>query len=101
VRHNNPYRINNPDDFFEVGENSSHPELQDCRRVWKFGAYSFSTATELQKFFSDEGLNPKNYVMEPIIQRDFSKNLIIINIIEKWKARQKQKLRELRLEQAS
>ncbi len=99
MRHRNPYRISNPDDIFEVGENSSHPELQDCRRVWKMGGYTFSSATELEKFFRDEGLNPKGYVLEPVMHRDSAnaKNMIVINVIEKWKARQKQKLRELSL----
>ena len=99
MKHSNPYRINNPDDIFEVSENSSHPELRDCRRVWKFGGYTFRTATELEQFFRNEGLNPKGYVLEPVMHRESAnaKNMIVINVIEKWKARQKQKLRELSL----
>lgn len=83
MRHVNPYRIKNPQDIFEVGENSSHPELRDAKRLYVFGAYRFSTATELQKFFSSEGLNPKQYWMKPRLDRDAMGNKIIIEVVPK------------------
>lgn len=82
-RHINPHRVNDPSDIFEVGENSSHPELDDARRIWKFGAYTFNSATEVAKFFEQEGLNPRQYDMRPKSVREFSKNLIIIQIVPK------------------
>lgn len=96
MRHKNPYRVNDPDDIFEVSENSSHPELDDCRRIYRFGGYTFESATELQKFFESEGLDPKRYAIEPRMEREFAKNLITINVVEKWKSRNQQALRELK-----
>lgn len=98
MSHLNPYQINNPDDFLEVGENSSHPELQDAKRIWKLGGYTFTNATEVQKFFSDEGLDPRQYVMEPVLEKNTiaGKNRVIINIVEKWKSRNQHALKGMR-----
>lgn len=99
MKHSNPYKIHNPDDFFEVSENSSHPELQDAKRVWRFGGYTFLTATELKKFFEAEGLNPANYVQEPYFEKNVvgGKNRIIINVIERWKSRNEAAIRGVRM----
>lgn len=95
MRHSNPYRINNPDDIFEVSENSSHPELDDARRIYRLGGYTFQSATELQKFMEAEGLNPRNYAIEPVMEREFSKNMIIVNVVEKFKSRNQRALKRL------
>lgn len=100
MSHKNPYRINDPNDIFEMTENSSHPELADAKRIWRFGAYTFHSATELQKFFSDEGLSPQGYVAEPYFEKNTiaGKNRIIINIVEKWKSRNQQALKGMRID---
>lgn len=92
MKHVNPYRINDPDNIFEVGENSSHPELRDAKRLWKFKAYTFLSATELEKFFEAEGLNPSDYVLEPRMDRDVGHTKVIINVVEKSMSRNHQNL---------
>lgn len=82
-RHSNPYRINDPDNLLEVGENSSHPELGDARRIWKFHAYTFHSATEVENFFASEGLNLNHYEMRPKLHREFAKNLVVIDIVKR------------------
>jgi len=93
MKHRNPYAITNPDDIFEVSENSSHPELKDAKRIWRLGGYVFHSSTELHKFFTDEGLNPRNYVIEPVIQSDMGKNKITVNVVEKHNSRMHQRMR--------
>lgn len=98
MKHKNPYRVNDPNNLFEVGENSSHPELEDARRVYKFKAYSFNSATELEKFFMDEGLNPAHYTIEPVIKRNYEhgKSLIIINVVAKSESRNERAVKNAR-----
>ena len=95
MKHVNPYRINDPNNIFEVSENSSHPELGDADRIWRFGGYVFKSATEAQKFFNDEGLNPNHYDIEPIAKRLFHKNTIEINIVPKHMSRNERALRSI------
>ena len=95
MRHYNPYRIDDPNNIFDVGENSSHPELKDKVRVWRFKAYSFTSATELHKFFDNEGLNPKDYVLDPHIQKDIGGNKIFINVVHKSESRNYQNVRRM------
>lgn len=97
MKHVNPYRIRDPKDFFDVGSNSSHPELRDAKRIWKFGGYTFLNPEAVEQFFKDEGLDVKNYVIEPIMEQNViaGKNRIIINIVEKFKSRNYRALREL------
>lgn len=85
--------------IFEVGENSSHPELQDAERIWLFGGYTFRTATELEKFFANEGLDPKMYWMEPYSQTTYAgKRKILIKVVPKGLARSQRGLKELEFE---
>lgn len=93
ISHSNPYKINDPNNIFELGENSSHPELKDATRLWKFRAYTFTSATELEKFFSDEGLDSSKYVLEPFIQKDIGKNKIIINVVHRSESRNYNRVR--------
>jgi len=95
LKHVNPYRIKDPNNWLEVTENSSHHELDDAKRVWKFRAYSFTSATEVEKFFRDEGLILKDYVGEPKAHREYNKNLIIINIVPKSESRNHRALRSI------
>jgi hypothetical protein len=95
MKHVNPYRINDPDNIFEVGENSSHPELRDAKRIWRFGAYTFHSATEIQRFFADEGLDPRRYDIEPVAKRMFHNNMIEINVVPKHQSRNERALRGL------
>jgi hypothetical protein len=85
MKHNNPYRINDPTDLLEVGENSSHPELRDAKRYYTFGAYRFATATELERFFESEGLSRRDYWMRPVATRNAMGNEIKIEVIPKHK----------------
>lgn len=80
-KHLNPHRITDPNNIFEVGENSSHPELDDSIRIWKFKGHTFTSATEAAKFFEQEGLDPKHYDIRPRSQRDIGRNKITIEII--------------------
>jgi hypothetical protein len=95
MKHTNPYVINDPNNIFELGENSSHPELKDARRIWRFHSYVFSSATELAKFFDDEGLNPKNYVIEPELKSDMGKNMITINVVPKHQSRNLNRIKRM------
>lgn len=97
MRHSNPYKIHDPDNFLEVTANSSHPELQDARRIWKFHAYTFTNETEVAKFFESEGLNLKDYHYEPEYKKDNynGKHLIVINIKPKNQSFSKKRLRSL------
>lgn len=96
-RHINPYRINDPGNILEVAENSSHPELEDARRVYKFEGYSFNSATELQKFFEAEGIDIRRMTIEPVMRRNYEhgKTLIIVNVVPKHKSRNDEALRKI------
>lgn len=83
MKHINPYTINDPDNWAEVTENSSHPELNDARRVWRFGGYGWNNATDAIKFLEGEGLDPKRYTTKSKKVSEFAKNLIIIEIVPK------------------
>lgn len=93
MKHKNPYEIQDPDDLFELVENSSHPELKDSHRLFKFGAYTFKTATELKKFFESEGLDQNRYWFNASMHREAAKNKIVIEIVEKHRARSKKNLK--------
>lgn len=95
-RHLNPYRILDHKNWLEVSENSSHPELNDARRIWKFQAYTFTTATEVDKFFATEGLKLSDYATEPVWHKEYGKNLIIVNIVPKYLSRNERGLRSIR-----
>lgn len=77
MKHHNPYRINDHENIFEVTENSSHPELKDAKRLWIFGAYTFKSATELERFFKEEGLDPRHYWIAPQMEKDLAGKVII------------------------
>jgi hypothetical protein len=94
-RHVNPYRINDPTNIFEVGDNSSHPELDDKKRIWKFRGRRFNTATELEKYMRNEGLNPKAYWMKPYAVQEIGKKIIIIEIIERCSPEERSGVRNL------
>lgn len=96
MRHSNPYYIRDEKNWLEVTENSSHPELDDAKRIWKFYAYTFTSATEVDKFFSEEGLDRNKYTTESKSVREFHKNMIIINIVPKGTSRNDRGLRSLR-----
>lgn len=83
MMHVNPYRIQDHDNIFEESENSSHPEMGDGKRLWKFQAYTFETATELQKFMESEGLDPRRYETSPVRVKDAMGAKIFINIVPK------------------
>lgn len=83
-KHVNPYRIHDHTNLFEVGENSSHPEIQDSQRLWKFRAYTFKSATELEKFFKNEGLDPRRYWIAPRLEKDIGgRAKIIIEVTDR------------------
>lgn len=95
-RHVNPYRINDPHDLFEVSENSSHPELCDAKRIWKFRGRTFRSATEVQKYFDNEGLNPKLFWMMPEWEKENGmKATIVIKIVERVPSDERHLVREL------
>jgi len=97
MKHVNPYHINDPHNWLEVSANSSHPELKDAKRIWKFGAYSFTSENEVAKFFESEGLKISQYSTNPTLRKNGfnGKNEIIIEIVEKYKSRNQQALRSL------
>lgn len=97
MRHRNPYRINDPSNWLEVTANSSHHELKDARRIWKFYAYTFTSETEIAKFFEQEGLDIKDYSYNPEIHKDNynGKNLIIINVVPKSQSLNQRRLRSM------
>lgn len=84
-RHQNPYRIKDEKNWFEVCENSSHPELKDSRRVYHFRGYTFLNATQVEKYFRNEGLNPREYTYIPrsALDEQTAKNVIHIFICER------------------
>jgi hypothetical protein len=57
MRHSNPHRILDPNNVFEVAENSSHPELRDKYRIYEYKGKIFKTATQCQKYLEDEGVD--------------------------------------------
>lgn len=75
--HINPYRINDDKDLLEVTENSSHPELQDSKRLWHFGAYTFKSGNEVKKFFEAEGLDITQYWFTGKLEKDIGGRAII------------------------
>lgn len=95
MRHRNPYRINDPKDIFEVGENSSHPEMMDAKRVWSFRGRTFMSATELEKYMNDEGLDPRRYWMKPEWVKEDWRHFIRIQVVERAPAEERHKLRSL------
>lgn len=84
-KHRNPYRIQDERNLFEVTANSSHPELNDSKRVWHFRGYTFTSPERLQDFFNNEGLNPAHYWYKPVMMPDgFSgANIIHLYICER------------------
>lgn len=69
-KHNNPYLINNPSDIFEVGANSSHPELNDRERVWHYKGHTFHKPEHLETFLKNEGVDPRTLWMHPVKEAD-------------------------------
>ena len=83
-QHRNPYRINDPNNIFEVAENSSHPELKDKYRLYKYKGRIFRTATEAQKFLDNEGIDVKRLKLVPVRHLDADGSVIIIcNLAER------------------
>lgn len=64
-RHVNPYRILDPKNLLEVTENSSHPELGDSKRIYRFKAYTFHSAAQVLRFFDSEGLRLQDFWISP------------------------------------
>jgi hypothetical protein len=95
LKHKNPYRINDPQNLFEVGENSSHPELNDKKRVWSFRGYTFHSATELERYFNNEGLDPRRYWMKPTVVESDDGNYIKIFVVERAPAEERHMMRSL------
>lgn len=95
MKHLNPYRVDDPKNMFEVGENSSHPELDDNMRVWKFRDRTFRSATEIQKYFENEGLNPKAFWMKPVAVKESHRNTIYIHIVERCSPEERNDLQDL------
>lgn len=83
MRHTNPYKIRDEKNIFEVGENSSHPELQDCKRIWYMNGYTFRTATELEKYMRSEGFNPKSFWIKPEWQDREGETIIAIKVVQR------------------
>ena len=84
MRHRNPHRINDPTDLLEVSANSSHPELNDKYRIWKFNGYTFRKPEELERYILNEGYNIKKLWMHPVAVADESgRNTIIIHVAER------------------
>jgi hypothetical protein len=83
-KHSNPYRIKDPTNIFEVSENSSHPELYDKRRIWKYKGKVFKTATECQRYLEDEGINWRRLKLVPIRHLDGDGSCVIMcNVVER------------------
>jgi hypothetical protein len=85
--HVNPYSIQDPANLLEVGENSSHPELKDAKRIWSFRGYTFHSATEVEKYFKNEGLDIRRYWMKPVWIKEDWRAFIRIEIVEKTSTR--------------
>lgn len=85
MKHKNPYYIRDEKNWFEVCENSSHPELNDSRRVYHFKGNTFLNATQVDKFFKSEGLDPRRYayVAKRELDEVTAKNVIHIFICER------------------
>lgn len=83
-KHLNPYRVNDEKNWFEVGENSSHPELDDSKRVWKFNGRHYKTATDIEKHFKEYGLRQEFFKIQPRSEIDGTGHkTIIIEVVEK------------------
>jgi D-alanine-D-alanine ligase-like ATP-grasp enzyme len=76
-----------PANLLEVGENSSHPELKDAKRIWSFRGYTFHSATEVEKYFKNEGLDIRRYWMKPVWIKEDWRAFIRIEIVEKTSTR--------------
>lgn len=94
-KHVNPYSIHDPANLFEVGENSSHPELKDAKRIWEFKGYTFRSAAKLQDFFKDQGLDSRKFWMLPSWENDGAHYIIRIKIIERCSPEERRHVREL------
>lgn len=79
MRHRNPHRIHDPNNIFEVAENSSHPELYDSRRIYDYKGRRFKTAVEAEKYLTDHGINWKRRCkLVPVRQLDSDGHVIIV-----------------------
>jgi len=77
MRHLNPYRIADPNNIFEVSENSSHPELRDRRRIWDYKGKVFTSATACQKYLEGEGINWRKLKLTPVRYLDGDGSVVI------------------------
>lgn len=96
-KHYNPYRINDPKNLFEVGENSSHPELEDTKRIWEFNGHIMRSATEVEKYFNNEGLDPRKYWILPTWEKDGANMVVRIKIVQRVSPEERKNVRELAL----
>lgn len=98
MKHKNPYYINDHEDLLEVTANSSHGELKDCKRLWKFGGYTFDSPTKVEEFFNQEGLDIRKYDWDPEYVKNWhaGSSLIVIHIKEKWKTKNHRALQGLK-----
>ena len=76
-QHRNPYRIQDPNNIFEVSENSSHPEIFDKRRIWDYKGKVFKTATECQKYLIDNGIDWTRLKLTPVRELDRDGSVVI------------------------
>ena len=60
MRHRNPHEVADPDDIFDVFENSSHPELYEHTRIYCFKGRTFTKLEHLEQHLKDEGVNVKS-----------------------------------------
>jgi|WetSurMetagenome_2_1015567.scaffolds.fasta_scaffold493968_2 hypothetical protein len=99
MKHKNPYMIRDVDNFLEVSANSSHPELNDAKRIWQFNGYRFDNEDQVAKFFESEGLDLKQYDFDVERKRNMiqGKDEYVIHIKEKWKTKNNQALRNMKV----
>lgn len=77
MRHKNPYRIHDPNNIFEVAENSSHPELFDKRRIYKYRGRTFKSAVEAQTYLEDHGIDWRQCKLTPVRHLDGDGSCVI------------------------
>lgn len=67
----------------------------DAKRVWSFRGYTFHSATELEKYMSNEGLDPRRYWMKPEWVKEDWRSFIRISVIERVPEDERHKVRSL------
>lgn len=95
MKHKNPYRVRSEKDLYDICENSSHPELVERRRIYDFKGKIFRTATELDKYFKDNGLDIRRFWFKSAWEQDGHDVIVRIRIVERVPTDERHMVKEM------